>query len=228
MSSVKCQAILFDMDGTLVDSTCCVEAVWSRWAERHGLEVSYVLAASHGRRTLDTLSEIAPHLDLAQEATQLDAEELTYTEGIKAVNGAAALLRALPPKSWAVVTSAGRSLAKLRLECAGLPLPEILVSADDVKEGKPDPAGYLQAAKLLGIAPEQCLVIEDTPAGILAGRSAGMKVLAVTTTYPTTYLLGAPCIRNFDQVQVAQAASVLELHILNASELVSKRAPLID
>lgn len=214
MVSIKCQAILFDMDGTLVDSTRCVEAVWSRWAERHGLEVNYVLAASHGRRTLDALREIAPQLDLAQEALRLDAEELAWTEGIKAVQGAAALLRQLPPNRWAIVTSAGRGLAKLRLECAGLPVPEVLVCADDVPTGKPNPAGYLQAAKLLRIPADQCLVIEDTPAGVLAGRSAGMQVLAITTTYPAACFLETRCIRDFNGIQIAQTASDLELYIL--------------
>jgi mannitol-1-/sugar-/sorbitol-6-phosphatase len=213
MSLVKCQAILFDMDGTLVDSTACVEAIWSRWAERHGLEPSYILAASHGRRTLDTLREVAPHLDLAQENMRLDTKELAFREGIEAVKGAAALLRSLPPHSWAVVTSAGRALAELRLGCAGLPIPEVLVCADDVAEGKPNPEGYLRAARLLRVAPEQCLVIEDTPVGLLAGRSAGMQVLALTTTYPATSPLEAHCICDFSRTQIVPSSDGIELQI---------------
>jgi sugar-phosphatase len=213
MRTIFCQAILFDMDGTLVDSTRCVESIWSRWAERHGLELNHILAVSHGRRTLDTLQEVAPHLDIEQEARQLDAQELETKEGIAAVPGAAALLRALPQNRWAVVTSAGRALAELRLQCAGLPIPQILVCADDVEHGKPSPEGYLKAAELLGVAPDRCLVVEDTPAGLRAGRAAGMQVLALTTTYPAAHLLGSPCTRDFCQAQVVPVWEGIELHI---------------
>jgi mannitol-1-/sugar-/sorbitol-6-phosphatase len=214
MQSIKCRAILFDMDGTLVDSTLCVESIWGRWAERHGIPVNEILWASHGRRTLDTLRELAPHLDIAQEASLLDAEEMEYTEGLKAVQGAATLLRALPESSWAVVTSASRAIATLRMECVGLPVPEVLVSADDVAEGKPNPAGYRMAAARLGVDPDQCLVIEDTPAGILAGRSAGMQVLAVTTTYPASSLLDADCVGDFCQSKIFVTSNGIELRLL--------------
>jgi mannitol-1-/sugar-/sorbitol-6-phosphatase len=202
MPSLKSRAILFDMDGTLVDSTACVEAIWSRWAKSHGMELSPILAASHGRRNLDTLRELVPHLDIEQEAAQLDLEELESKDGIQAVKGAAALLGTLPENSWAVVTSASRALATLRLHCAGLPVPKILVCGDEVREGKPSPAGYLMAATLIGVSPEHCLVIEDTPAGILAGRSAGMQVLGLTTTYPAGTLLAAPCLCDFSQMRI--------------------------
>jgi mannitol-1-/sugar-/sorbitol-6-phosphatase len=211
MRSIKCRAILFDMDGTLVDSTKCVEAIWGRWAERHGMPVDEILWASHGRRTLDTLREVAPHLDIAHEAKLLDAEEMEFTEGTTAVQGAAQLLGALPRNSWAVVTSAGRAIARLRLECVGLPVPAVLVTADDVAEGKPSPAGYQMAATRLGVAPDQCLVIEDTPAGILAGRSAGMQVLAVTTTYPVSSLLDAHCVEDFCGTRISVTPAGIEL-----------------
>jgi mannitol-1-/sugar-/sorbitol-6-phosphatase len=214
MRLANCQAILFDMDGTLVDSTSCVEAIWSMWAERHGIEPVRILSISHGRRTLDTLREVAPHLDIAQEAMLLDAQELEFTEGIKAVNGAAELLRGLPESGWAVVTSASRALARLRMQCAGLPTPSVLIGADDVAEGKPSPAGYLKAASLLGVEPAQCLVVEDTPAGVLAARTAGMEVLALTTTCSADRLLGAHCIREFSKIRVFQASRALEVHIL--------------
>jgi sugar-phosphatase len=214
MQSIKCKAILFDMDGTLVDSTRCVEAIWGRWAERHGMPLNEILWASHGRRTLDTLREVAPHLDIAHEASLLDAEEMEFTEGTKAVQGAATLLRTLPHNSWAVVTSASRAIATLRLECVGLPVPAVLVTADDIAEGKPSPAGYQMAAARLRVAPDQCLVIEDTPAGILAGRSAGMQVLALTTTYPAATLLNAHCVEDFCQTQIFVTSDGIEVRLL--------------
>lgn len=213
MLTIFCQAILFDMDGTLVDSTRCVESIWSSWAERHGLELNHILAASHGRRTLDALREVAPHLNVEQEAKQLEAQELETKEGIEAVPGAAALLRNLLPDRWAVVTSAPRALADLRLHCAGLPIPSTLVCADDVEHGKPSPEGYLKAAGLLGVVPNQCLVVEDTPAGLLAGRAAGMQVLALTTTYPAARLLESSCTRDFCQIQVVSGQEGIALHI---------------
>jgi sugar-phosphatase len=216
LRSIRCKAILFDMDGTLVDSTHCVEAIWSRWAHRHGIEPSRVLSVSHGRRTIDTLREVAPHLDIEAEAMWLDAEEREARDGIPAIPGAAAILGRLPHDCWAVVTSAGRALAEVRLRGAELPLPTVLVSADDVAEGKPHPAGYRKAAQLLGVAPDQCLVIEDTPAGILAGRAANMQVLALNTTYPATDLLAAPCVRDFRDVRMVSATDGLELHLLVA------------
>jgi mannitol-1-/sugar-/sorbitol-6-phosphatase len=212
MPSVKCRAILFDMDGTLVDSKACVEGIWSRWAARHRMELGRILAASHGRRSLDTLREIAPHLDIEQEAAQLDAEELKSQDGLKAVRGAAALLRILPQNTWAVVTSASRTLAALRLRCAGLPIPKILVGGDDVTEGKPSPAGYLIAARLLGVSPEDCLVFEDTPAGILAGHSAGMRVLALTTTYRASDLPRAPTVSDFSQIELVPSCDGLSMN----------------
>ena len=211
MPRIKCHAILFDMDGTLVDSTRCVEAVWTRWAQRHGMDLDHILTVSHGRRTLDTLREVAPHLDIEREAMRLDEEELECKDGIEEVRGSAVLLRALPFDRWAVVTSAGRALATLRLGFAGLPVPPVLVSADDVTEGKPNPAGYLSAARRLNVAPEQCLVIEDTPAGILAGRAAGMQVLAVSTTYPASRLLDAPWIQDFRHTRIVSTNGQIEL-----------------
>ena len=209
--SIHCKAILFDMDGTLVDSTQCVETIWSRWAHRNGIEPGRVLSVSHGRRTIDTLREIAPHTDIEAEARLLNAEELDARDGVKAIAGAAVILQTLLHGRWAVVTSAGRALAERRFRAADLPLPTVLVSADDVKEGKPHPAGYLMAAQLLDVAPHQCLVIEDTPAGILAGRAANMQVLALTTTYPGTELLAAPCVRDFRDLSILQARDGFEL-----------------
>jgi sugar-phosphatase len=195
-----CDALLFDMDNTLLDSTICNEGIMGRWAEKHGLDRDFVIQVSHGRRTIDSIREAAPYLDAEEEAKEIDAEELGAKEGIVAVPGAQRLLSKLKPYQWAVVTSASRPLATLRMACAGLVLPEVLISGDDVSKGKPSPEGYLKAASRLGVRPERCIVVEDSPAGILAGRHAGMNVVAVTTTFAAEKLLGAPAVANFDAV----------------------------
>jgi sugar-phosphatase len=176
------------MDGTLVDSTKSVERQWRRWAPRHGLDPEPFIAAAHGRRTLDTLQELAPQFATEEEAARFDAEEAADDEGVVEVPGAAALLARLPRDRWAIVTSAQRALAAARLGTAGLPVPDVLVSGEDVRHGKPHPEGYLLAAHALGVDPGRCLVVEDTPAGIGAGLAAGMHVLGITQTYPASAL----------------------------------------
>jgi sugar-phosphatase len=195
-------AILFDMDGTLVDSMAHDERQWTRWAARYGFDPQPILKISHGRRTEEIIREVAPHLATEEEFARFGEEELSDREGIRAVDGAAALLRALPRDVWALVTSAPSRLAQVRMECAGLPLPTVVVSADDVKHGKPDPEGVLLAARRLGVEPAHCLVIEDTPAGIQAARAAGMLALGITTTYSCDELPGAHCIRDFTSIRV--------------------------
>ena len=201
MIRLSCDAILFDMDGTLVDSTGCVKTIWGSWAQKHGIELDSILQVSHGRRTIDTLNQVAPYLDVAAEAEALEAEEITIREGMIAIGGALPLLSRLKPHQWAVVTSAGRRLATVRLEYAGLPAPPVLITAEDVLHGKPDPEGYLKAAQRLGVSPSRCVVVEDAPAGILAGRNAGMTVLGLTTTFASEHLLGAVCVPDFTEVE---------------------------
>jgi len=199
--SLSCEAILFDMDGTLVDSKACVESIWKRWALRHGIDVHSLLQTSHGRRTEDTIKDVAPHLDIEAEAKAIQTEELAAREGIVAVGGSFQLLSRLREDQWAVVTSASKALATVRLGCAGLPVPSQLISGDDVHCGKPDPEGYLKAADRLGVPYNRCVVVEDTPPGILAGRSAGMTVLALSTTFAPEHLLGALWVPDFNQVK---------------------------
>jgi mannitol-1-/sugar-/sorbitol-6-phosphatase len=200
MFEIRARAILFDMDGTLVDSTACVEFMWRTWGERHGIVLADILAISHGRLTRDTIREIAPHLDADAEAIALDNAAVTRSEGIVALRGARELLATLQPNEWAVVTSAPRLLAEARLRFAGLPIPACLIGNEDVCAGKPDPDGYLKAAAQLGLEPTDCTVVEDTPAGIQAARAAGMPVLAIGTTFPPTELLGAPWVADFTEV----------------------------
>lgn len=200
MFEIAARAILFDMDGTLVDSTACVEQMWGMFGERHGIALDDILAVSHGRMTKDTVREIAPHLDAEAEAAWLDGEAVHRGEGIVALPGARELVATLRPEEWAVVTSAPRALAEARLRFAGLPVPACLVCNEDVRAGKPDPDGFLKAASQLGVGPADCLVIEDTVAGVLAARAAGMRVLSVGTTFPESDLLGAPWEPDFREV----------------------------
>ncbi|WP_306371287.1 HAD-IA family hydrolase [Nocardiopsis sp. CC223A] len=179
-TALEVEAVLFDMDGTLVDSTRAVEDVWARFADRHGLVLADLLAYSHGRRTEDTLARfLPPGHDPEAVAEELEREETTRTDGITEIPGARRLLERLRGARTAVVTSASRPLAEARLAAAGLPLPGVLVAAEDVAAGKPDPAGYVAAAARLGVAPDRCLVLEDAEAGILAGLASGARTLVV-------------------------------------------------
>jgi sugar-phosphatase len=181
---IACDGVLFDMDGTLVDSRQIVERMWLLWAAEHSLSPDAVLAVAHGRRTYETMQLVAPALATPAEAARLDALEAEQVGGAAAIPGAAALLAALPRDRWAIVTSAGRQLALSRLASVGLPGPRVLVAAEDVQAGKPAPDGYLLAAEQLRIRAERSVVLEDTPAGIEAGLSAGAVVVGMRTTYP--------------------------------------------
>jgi sugar-phosphatase len=206
---VECEAILFDLDGVLVDSTACVEGSWRAWAATHGLDASVLLRAAHGRRALETVRFIAPHLDALAEVASLVAYESRAIEGIYEVPFARSLLRTLPPNRWGIVTSGVRSVAEHRLHHVNLPVPAVLICADDVEIGKPSPEGYLAAAELLGISPSGCLVIEDAPAGVEAAHAAGMRVIAIETTHTLERPLEADAI--------AAAFSSLTVHVHNGN-----------
>lgn len=179
------------MDGVLLDSRPVVERTWRRWAARTGLDADAILRVAHGRRSRDTVREQAPHLDVAREVAWLDAAELDDVAGIVPVRGAAELLASLPPDAWAVYTSCGRELALKRLACTGTPVPAVLVTSEDVANGKPAPDGWLHAAGQLGVDPRDCVVVEDAPPGIRAARAMGARVIAVTTTHAAEQLAGA-------------------------------------
>jgi sugar-phosphatase len=181
------------MDGVLVNSKAVIERVLQRWADRRGLAREAVLHLPHGQKTSDTVRDVAPHLNLREEVAWLDAEEERDLAGIVEVPGASKLVRALGPDEWALVTSAGRDLAAMRLAAAQVPLPRTIVSGESVRRGKPDPEGYLMGAQLLGRRPEECVVLEDAPAGIAAGLAAGMRVIGVATTYDRARIAPLGC-----------------------------------
>lgn len=181
---------LFDIDGTLVDSTPAVERAWRTWAAENGQDGEAILQVSHGRRAKDTLAHfVAPeHVDAA--AQRLLELEMADLDSVVALPGARDLLESLPRDRWAAVTSGGRQLMTARLQAAGVPVPDVLIAAEDVEHGKPDPAGYLLAAQRLGADPAECIVIEDAPAGLEAGRRAGSRVIAVATSHAPEQLNG--------------------------------------
>jgi sugar-phosphatase len=205
--TLPCRALLFDLDGVLADSTASVLHHWRVWFERHGLDAEALMPRVHGRRAIDTIRDIAPALDAQAELAALVAAEAGDTAGVTPIPGAAALLASLPADRWAVVTSGVRQVALARLRACGLPEPVHLVPADEITRGKPDPEGYLRGAAHLGVAPADCIVLEDAPAGIGAARNAGMRVVALATTHAAHELSAADVIvRDLRDVRVATDA----------------------
>lgn len=186
-----CRILLFDLDGVLVDSIANVERHWGEWARRHQLDTQQVLETIHGRRTIDTIRQVAPRLPAENEARYLDDMQTLDTNGVVATAGAAELLSQLAPEQWAIVTSGPATLARARLRAAKLPLPRLLISGNDVKQGKPHPESYLKAAELMQAEPEECLVIEDSLPGIEAAHAAHIPAIAVGNTHPRNELKSA-------------------------------------
>jgi mannitol-1-/sugar-/sorbitol-6-phosphatase len=181
---LRCRSILFDLDGVLVDSAERVEKTWREWAARHQLDAELVISAAHGRRTVETVALVAPDLDADAELRALETSEATNSDGIYEIPGARDLLEQMPPRRWAIVTSGIRAVAEFRIRHTRLPPPAVMICADEISRGKPDPEGYLAAAEQLGVSPADCVVIEDAPPGIEAAKAAGMRAIAIATTYP--------------------------------------------
>ena len=177
--TLRAEALLLDMDGTLVHSTTEVETVWRLWCQSHRLDPEPVLAMCHGVRSREVIRALAPQLDLAREVALLDELEIQHAGVAEPIAGARTLLGALSPARWVLVTSASQRVARHRLASAGLPLPKLLIGAEEVERGKPDPEPYLLAARRLGLAPADCLVFEDAPAGICSALQAGCQVVQI-------------------------------------------------
>jgi sugar-phosphatase len=204
MPTFSCAAILFDLDGVLVDSTRAVDREWREWAARKGVDGDAIMAIAHGVRTIEVIRRVAPHLDAQVEADAIENHEAGDQRGVTVMPGAVDLVKSIPDGRWGVVTSGSRLLATNRLRYCGLPVPQVLVTSDDVTNGKPHPEPYLKGAAGLGFKPADCLVIEDAPAGIESGRAGGMKVVGITSTYKVDALTQADVvIGKLGQIQVA-------------------------
>jgi sugar-phosphatase len=194
MLSFTCAAVLFDLDGVLIDSTPSVTRQWRIWAAEQNIDPEKLISEAHGHRTIEVVRQFAPHADAEAEVQRIEQREAADHEGVTVMPGAAELIRSIPESRWCVVTSGTRYLATARLTLGKLPIPRVLVSADEVSNGKPHPEPYLTGARLLGKPPSQCLVIEDAPAGIASAHAAGMKVIGLPTTYPGSRLADADAI----------------------------------
>ena len=185
------RAILFDMDGVLVSSIAADERSWLRWARLHGMEDTFSIHSTHGRRTVDTIRAVRPDLDLATELRRMEDFDAEDTTGTLLYPGVRELLTSLPPTQWSIVTSASERILRHRLALFGVPLPPHVVTAESVTHGKPDPEPYRLGARQLGLPPGDCLVLEDAPSGIRAAKAAGCQVLAVASSHQPEELIEA-------------------------------------
>jgi sugar-phosphatase len=215
MMKYQCRAILFDLDGVLVDSRRAVEEVWRIWGRERDRDPEPFIRVAHGRRISETLRMVDPELDTAREAAALDSLEERVTTGIIAVPGAPELVASIPPDRWGIVTSGSARIARLRLSLAGIPVPPVFVTAEQVKVGKPDPQGYLAGARALGQLPADCLVFEDAPPGVAAAKAAGMRVVGILTTQAASALAAAgACVEDLTHVtlQFHQGAILVSIN----------------
>ncbi|MGA2907500.1 MAG: HAD-IA family hydrolase [Terracidiphilus sp.] len=189
--SISCKAILFDMDGILISSIGSVERSWTRWAILRGVDPALARVTAHGRRAVEAIAKLRPDLDCNAELKVIENLEIADNEGLTILPGVLELLAALPANRWTVVTSATERLTRIRLALGGIPVPEELVTADQVTRGKPHPEPFLAGAALLGVAPTDCLVLEDSSSGAESGRAAGCTVVATTFSHPAESLNAA-------------------------------------
>ncbi|KAG0372198.1 hypothetical protein BGX24_000578 [Mortierella sp. AD032] len=208
---IRCRGLLFDMDGTLVDTTVIVERHWKVWCEKHNVDFSHLISVSHGRPSFEIMKEFAPLEKQVEYQTPeylalLEASVANDMDGMILIPGAKELLKSLPKNSWAVVTSAGLEMATARFQQTGLATPPIMVTATHVTRGKPHPEGYMSAAKQMGVDSKDCVVFEDAPAGIRAGVASGAKaVIGMNTgTMPLSHLEEAganPIVSSFEELE---------------------------
>lgn len=213
---ILCSALLFDMDGVLIDSTPAVARVWRNWALSHHFDPREVVARAHGRPSIMTIREYLPDADHEAENRIVERAEMEDLDGVTPLPGARELLSTLPPERWTISTSSTRPLAEVRLRAAGLSIPGKLITSSDIKRGKPHPEPYLKAASVLGFRPGDCVVVEDVPAGVEAGRAAGARVIGFPTTFPADKLrsVGANwVIKNCSEMKLEAIAPELRISL---------------
>lgn len=214
MTQLQCAALLFDLDGVLINSTPAVARVWRQWAIEHKFDPEEVVARAHGRPSLTTIREYLPHADHQAENREVERREIEDLDGIVPLPGALELLESLPPDRWTIVTSCTRPLAEVRIKAAGLPLPPKLITSNDIHNGKPHPEPFLKGASVLGFPAAECIVFEDVPAGVRAGKAAGGRVIAFTSTVAASELHAAGAdwvLHNCGEVQLVGSDSGLTL-----------------
>jgi sugar-phosphatase len=212
MIAKSAAGFLFDMDGTLVDSSRAMRKIWSRFARRHKLDFAALLPTVHGVRAVDTVRRLAlPGVDPEAEAAVIEREEIEDVEGVEAIPGAAAFLAALPAQRWTVVTSASRALARARLGAAGLPLPDTSVTGEHVLRGKPAPDCFLLGAKRLGFEPAECVVFEDSAAGIQSATAAGADLVVIASAQSHASLEGRFAVSDYDELELTVTPDRLRL-----------------
>jgi mannitol-1-/sugar-/sorbitol-6-phosphatase len=217
MTKIDCRGVLFDLDGVLVDSTPAVARVWTIWARKHGFDPDETVRKAHGRPSLATIRELLPNADHAAENAIVERMEIEDVSDVIPLRGTLELLASLPANRWTVVTSCTRALALVRLRVAGLPVPEKMVTSTDIVNGKPHPEPYLKGAGLLGIAPQDCVVFEDAPAGIRSGKAADSRVVAFQTTESDELLRQAGAdwiVRDASDVRVAAGNGTRDISLV--------------
>lgn len=211
--TLRCKGVLFDMDGILISSLGSVERSWTKWARSRGIDPGYAISIVHGRRSIESIALLRPDLDSAAENKIIEDMECEDNEGLRVLPGVQQLLTALPAERWTVVTSATEKLARVRLAVGGIPIPPRFVHGDSVTEGKPNPAPFLAGATLLGLAPGDCVVFEDSASGVAAGRAAGCTVIATTFSHDAESLSSADyLVTDLRGIIVRRLSDAIELH----------------
>ncbi len=219
-TTLACQALLFDLDGTLIDSTDRIDRLWRWWAERHGIPFEQLEGKIHGRPAVESFRLIDPSLPIEQEVQELEAEEVRDMHDVRLIPGARELLGRLEASRWAIVTSGSPRVAHARINHIGLPMPRVLITAAEIEHGKPAPDGYLLAARRLGLRPADCVVLEDSPVGVEAGKAAGMRVVAIAYTHAAGELEGADAlVADLSDIQVEATARGIELRLADRGGL---------